>query len=224
MEDPVRGVFKVTSWYDKHPSSSTGGIRITGVLVAPGLPATPAEHRTDWRGNWAGADELPALIDRADPSRFAILWDEYHPESWQDRAGRRAREEADRLNAAAAAGARGVFGDPGRPQPGAPGGGLTPEQAAAMVDAGSGQRGTAVVVAVSDVPVPPGVPGAPPAGVADLTLQVTRADGTAYTARTRLAFSTPERRGRIAVPGAELPVLLDPASPDRIAIDTAALF
>jgi hypothetical protein len=50
MRDPVRGVFRVTGFYDKHPSSSPPGTRITGVIIAPGIPATPAEHKVDERG------------------------------------------------------------------------------------------------------------------------------------------------------------------------------
>jgi hypothetical protein len=46
----VRGVFRVTGFYDKHPSSSPPGTRITGVIIAPGIPATPAEHKVDERG------------------------------------------------------------------------------------------------------------------------------------------------------------------------------
>jgi hypothetical protein len=63
-------------------------------------------------------------------------------------------------------------------------------------------------------------PGGPPV---DLTLDVDRPDGTTHRVRTRLGFSTPERRARAAQVGATLPVRLDPADPDKVAIDAVAL-
>jgi len=99
MRDPVRGVFRVTGFYDKHPSSEPPGTRITGVLLAPGIPATPAEHKVDTRGRWVAKGDLPALIDRSDPSRFAILWSEVTRVSQRDRQMQAAGAEADWLNA-----------------------------------------------------------------------------------------------------------------------------
>lgn len=119
--------------------------------------------------------------------------------------------------------AAGVVGDPDRPLPGTSGGGTTPQQANALVD--DGTRATATVVAAVDVPIPrllraivPG--GGPPV---DLTLDINRPDGTTHRVRTRIGFSTPERRARVAQVGATLPVRLDPTDPDKIAIDTVAL-
>jgi hypothetical protein len=100
MKDPVRGTFRVTGFYDAHPHSNPPGTRITGVITAPGIPATPAEHKTDAHGRWAGAQELPVLVDRADPSRFAVLWSEVGQRSWRDQEQEYAQAEADRLNAA----------------------------------------------------------------------------------------------------------------------------
>jgi hypothetical protein len=99
MRDPVRGVFRVTGWYDKHRSSSPPGTRITGVLLAPGIPATPAEHRADRRGRWVAQQELPVLADRSEPSRFAVLWSEVTKVSRADREHRIAEVEAGRLDA-----------------------------------------------------------------------------------------------------------------------------
>jgi hypothetical protein len=98
MRDPARGVFRVTGAYDKHPSSNPPGTRITGVLIAPGIPATPAEHRADLRGRWVAQRELPVLVDRSDPARFAILWSEVTKVSRGDRARQLAQEAADLLN------------------------------------------------------------------------------------------------------------------------------
>jgi hypothetical protein len=197
MQEPVRGVFRVSGFYDKHPNSSSFATQITGVIVAPGVPATPAEHKTDERGRWAGVQELPVLVDRADPSRFAILWDEVHPESAQDLARRQAQEQADRLNSAA----------PGR---------LGPRVVSELPK----ERATAVITGVTEVQ-PPG--GMPPGGIADLTFEITRADGSVSTTRTRAGFSSPERRAMVATPGKQLNVFVDPANPARVAIDTDGL-
>jgi hypothetical protein len=100
MRDPVRGVFRVTGFYDKHPSSNPPGTRVTGVISAPGMPATPAEHKVDERGRWASHQELPVLVDRSDPSRFAILWSEVQNVSWRDSEMSSAQAMADQLNTA----------------------------------------------------------------------------------------------------------------------------
>jgi hypothetical protein len=282
MRDPVRGVFRVTGFYDKHPSSNPPGTRVTGVITAPGIPATPAEHKVDERGRWAAHQELPVLVDRADPSRFAILWAEVQNVSWRDSEMSSAQAMADQFNAAqpgfqpyveqtpypgppgsgpgipsypgqpgypqvqvsvtslppdaaaaiqaAVAQALGpagqgqqVLGAPGRPVPGMPGGGLTPEQAAQMVAGGRGERASAVVTDAREIAIPPGMPSAP-AGMVDITLEVRRPDGTRYTTVTRVGFSTPERRARVATPGTQLSVYIDPSDRSRVAIDTSGLF
>ena len=224
MRDPVRGVFRVTGFYDAHPNSSPPGTRITGVIEAPGIPAVPAEHRADQRGRWAGVQQLPVLVDRADPARFAILWAEVEPVSWREQERARAQAAADKLNAGSPPGATGaedgpgVWDDPLRPQPGAAGGGTTPEQAVSLVH--TGQRATGTVLAVAELS-PPGLP--PGASAADVTFQVQLPDGTSYTAASRIGFSAPDRRARVAVPGAEVPLRVDPADRSRIAVDVAAL-
>jgi hypothetical protein len=38
----------------------------------------------DDHGRWTGIQEVPVLVDRADPSKFVILWDEVQPASWGD--------------------------------------------------------------------------------------------------------------------------------------------
>lgn len=300
MKDPVRGVFRITGFYDKHPSSSPPGTRLTGVIVAPGIPATPVEHKPDSRGRWAGMQELPVLVDRADPSRFVVLWDEVKPISWQDQALQTAREAADRINGGtpnAAAGTPGasafpfnttslftdvskVFGDSQEtgfdsspevtfdevvtvgpdgqvsrgtlpPEAAAniaagveeavrrafegfgsavpegsaatPYGGFNPFEAARTVASQSGERATAVVIAVEDRPARRGL-AKPPGGMADLTLEVTRADGSLYTAHTVIGFSTPQRRSIVAQVGKRLNVFVDPRTPTKVAIDTTGLF
>jgi hypothetical protein len=257
MTDPVRGVFRVTGFYDKNPHGTPPRTRVTGVITAPGVPPTVAECKADQRGRWAGASELPVLVDRADPTRFEVLWNELPPPNWRQQERDRAEAEAERLQSAVDAvsvvlpsqeptgdlppqayGAPSpqapyggpapqqfeVYNAPGRPVPGTPGGGLTPDQAAVMVSSGAGERAKAVVIAAHEVQLPAGMAGAPPAGLVDITLDITRADGTSYSTVTRVGFSTAERRARVATVGAQLPVFIDPGSQDRVAIDTASLF
>jgi hypothetical protein len=303
MRDPVRGVFRKTGFYDRHPASNPPGTRMTGVIIAPGVPAMAAEHRVDGRGRWAGQEEFPVVVDRADPARFAILWSELEAVPWRDRELASAPAEADRLSAgphtsfgphtsagphvgagpdvgtgsdpgaranvpgppdpactqdggagpdgpyypavqgpalpqatigqamrAAAAGRPEFFGARGgRPVPGTPGGGFSPEQSAdplahsVSMGGSAGQRASAVVAGVREIAIPAGLPSAL-GGIVDLTLDITVPDGTRYTTVTRVGFSTPERRLRVAAPGTELMVLIDPADRTRVAIDTSGLF
>ena len=77
MKDPVRGEFRKTGEYFPHPGRVPLQVMLTGVVTGPGIPPTPAEHlRNDLSGREFGRDVLPALIDRADPARVVILWDE----------------------------------------------------------------------------------------------------------------------------------------------------
>ena len=418
MKYPERGTLRVTGFNGQHSSSSPSGARITGVITAPGVPATTVEHKTDEKDRWAGVQELPVLVDRADPTRFTILWEEvqaaqFNAGSYQNdpsvstsaaavgpdgqplppqagpgaqsplsrvfgqggagvfgqmisqavgdalgeavqgsvrRAtedalgpfggrplGRKAGRTAGRVFGGvlgqagdAVLGQRGgqsygvpggqAYGQPGQPgygqpgqpvtpgQPGQPGqpdygppgaqpfnqpgqqpfgqpgqqpfgqpgqqpfgqpgqqpfgqptpppaappGGATfggapfgqqgsafpqvswsdqaqapaaqaagpqagadPAEAAQFFASGGGEHASAVVMGVRDVPPGPGF--APPAGMADLTLEITRADGSVYTAPARLSFATPERRAAVATPGTRLRVRIDPNLPTRVAI------
>jgi len=83
MKLPERGTLRVTGVHDGHSHS-----RISGVITAPGIAPTRVEHKVDERGRVAIGQELPVLVDCADPSRFAILWDEagsatFAPSSFQ---------------------------------------------------------------------------------------------------------------------------------------------
>jgi hypothetical protein len=71
MKLPERGTLQVTGVHDGHSHS-----RISGVIRAPGIAPTRVEHKIDERGRVTIGQELPVLVDCADPSRFAILWDE----------------------------------------------------------------------------------------------------------------------------------------------------
>ncbi len=77
MKDPVRGEFRKTGQYFPHPGRVPMQVMLTGVVTGPGIPPTPAEHlRNDLSGREFERQVLPALIDRADPTRMVILWDE----------------------------------------------------------------------------------------------------------------------------------------------------
>jgi hypothetical protein len=65
MAQPVRGVFGVATWYDPHPNMSSGRFRLTSVIIAAGVPATPVEHVTDLNGAWVGHDEFQVAADLA---------------------------------------------------------------------------------------------------------------------------------------------------------------
>ena len=274
MKRPVRGVFRITGVYDAPTRSSPSGIRITGVITAPGIQATTAEHQAEDRGQLAGIQSLPVLVDLTDPARSVVLWDEVRPgfsldqemptvnpapgyqfgphtsvsstvvtigPDGQSRTVPMSPETAARVESALSA----VFGQAGGPglgqavgqafgraagqaswadqeAPGvAPHGGFRPAEAAQFLAGGAGEQADAVVVAAQEV-APPGF--AAPGGTVDLTLRITRADGSGYTTPTRVSFSTPERRSVVATPGTRLRVRIDPHVPSRVAIDTAGLF
>src|SRR5580658_3504304 len=71
MKLPERGILRVTGVHEGHSHT-----KITGIITAPGIRPTRVEHKVDERGRVANGQELPVLADRADPSRFVILWDE----------------------------------------------------------------------------------------------------------------------------------------------------
>ncbi|MEZ0112031.1 hypothetical protein ABH920_006050 [Catenulispora sp. EB89] len=82
---------------------------------------------------------------------------------------------------------------------------------------------TAIVTAVQDVNAPAFFGRIVPGGIVDLTLEVMPPTGEPYTTHTRLVFSTPERRARIATPGTQLPIRFDPTRPTRVEVDKTAL-
>lgn len=252
MKYPERGVLRVTGFYDALSHSAPSGTRITGIITAPGIPDTPVEHKSDDQDSWAGVREVPVLVDRADPSRFLILWDEAQPISWRDQE-LQAPPEADRITRGQYGPRTSVtstvvtIGPDGQPASGS----MSPEKAAQVqaalgsvfgqeggqalgqminqafdqprggfnpAQAGGTEQATAMVLAARDVP------GTAPGGTVDLTLEVTRADGSTYTTATRLSFATPERRAAVAIYGTMLRVRIDPNVPARIEIDPSSLF
>lgn len=112
--------------------------------------------------------------------------------------------------------------DPGKALPGSPGGGTTIAQANALISAG--EPALALVTAAVDVHPPRLLRAtAPPGGVVDITLRVTPATGDPYEVNTRIGFSTRARRDHVARVGATLPVRIDPARRDKVAVDSVEL-
>jgi hypothetical protein len=105
MRDPIRGEFKVTGRYFAHPGSNSYREVLTGVVSAPGIPPTPGEHLTDTAGRWVNHEVLPVLVDRGEPARFVILWDEVPKPDWRADARREAAQAADQMRSASSAGA-----------------------------------------------------------------------------------------------------------------------
>jgi hypothetical protein len=194
--------------------------RITGVLLFDDHPQR--EVRTTLRAPTAKwprpGDQLPVTVRLSALDTVTVAWRRLPPRDRLDATTAQTTESAEFLYRVD------VLGDPGRPLPGSPGGGATPWEAWALIH--RGEPATAVVLAVTDVRAPwllRRLVPAPPGGVADLILQVTRADHSSYQARMRIGFSSRERRDRVATVGAEVPVRIQADKPDRVAVDTAAL-
>jgi hypothetical protein len=326
MKLPERGILRVTAIHDGHSHE-----KITGIITAPGIRSMQVNHKTDQRGRCTVGQELAVLVDRADTSRIAILWDEpagspppfqYGPGqggqpntpqdiaagvvSALDRAFRQrgrqvppnvAARMEQALNRLGQAGAQGQaisdainqalghasgqqsygpgpgqqYGQPYNPaggQPYGPGPGqpygppsdqagappfgqggqggqaatgfpqvswtdqqvpgagpqaaFDPAQPAQFPAGGAGELANAIVLAAQDVAPMPGI--AAPGGALDVTLEVRRADGSIYTARTRLSVISPEQRAALATPGTRLTVRIDPNDPTRVEIDQHGQF
>jgi hypothetical protein len=88
------------------------------------------------------------------------------------------------------------------------------------VAAGAAEHATGEVIAMADVRA-----GRLPAGMsmADVTFQVRLGDGRSYVARSRIGFTAPDRRARIASLGALLPLWVDTRDRSRIFVDVEAL-
>ena len=241
MSEPVEGTFQLTGCSPTDYGASYATCSMTGVVTAPGLMPT-AVHVTEMAptNRWPQPGRvLPVVVDRADPHRLQVSWDRIPSgrEATLQMAQQLADQAAQQMQQpgwpgapAAPQGAPGpgVVGDPSRPQPGSPGGGLTPEQAEqAQTDGGRAlglRAADATVLAVHDVAVPPGAAGLlPPGGVADLTLDVALPGYDGWTARTRLTFRSPERRAFLAAVGRRLPVLVDPDRQDVLVVDRSRL-
>lgn len=86
-----------------------------------------------------------------------------------------------------------------------------------------GEPADGVVLAVDMLRPWPGTAPDRHASIANVAVQVTRRDGTSYRALARFGFRTEQRRRQIGRVGAAVPVRLDPARPERIALDSSRL-
>lgn len=232
--DWALAVLQVTA-VDRPPDAGARymSARVTGVLRHDMRPAEAVEAALMMMptAKWLRAGDEVAVLVRLSklaagrPGAVNVIWERLPERATLD--ARSAQAQAAWLRGEPADPDQdlyraGVVGDPDRPLPGSPGGGTTVQQADALIHAGA--EATAVVLAAVDVPVPRLLRATVPAGgpPVDLTLEVTRPDGTTHRVRTRVGFSTPERRARVARVGAVLPVRLDD-DPNKIAIDTVAL-
>ncbi|MBW7968783.1 hypothetical protein HYH08_05010 [Bradyrhizobium sp. BR 10289] len=166
---------------------------------------------------------LPVTVDRADPRRFRIEWD-------QVPTGREAAEQlAEHLRG------NGQPDAPRRPFPriwrevehaaASPAlvNGLTPQQTEiALAGAGAALglvQTTATVLSAHEVR-----PSSAPGGTWDIAVAVNDPNGAAgWDAVTRMSFSSASRRESRTAPGVELPVLVDPDNRKRIIVDVARL-
>ena len=78
MADPVTGTFLVTAASMPSRNALYHMTRITGVVSAEGVPPTAVQYGGLIRTSlWPSpGKQLPVVIDRADPRKFAIQWDQ----------------------------------------------------------------------------------------------------------------------------------------------------
>jgi hypothetical protein len=116
MKEPVAGTLKITST----DRVSGAKIVITGVVTAPGMEPTPAQHTVDVPVKKFAAVfrryDLPVVFDRTDPSRLRFIWDEVPDEKQLDLL--EASRVADRMRSGGGTGDQaqavlGEFGDLG---------------------------------------------------------------------------------------------------------------
>ena len=81
---PERGVLRVIGRHDEHSRPSVTGTRIAGIITAPGMPPARIEHRIEDPARWEGVTAVPVTVDRNDPSKFVVMWEELESGAWQD--------------------------------------------------------------------------------------------------------------------------------------------
>ena len=219
MRDPVTGTAEVVT---VGLSSSGGGSQrcAMDLMVQAAGVAAHLVHVTKWvsTGKWPAENQvLPVLVDRADPERVKVLWDEVP--SLQDKFEAR---EAERLQAAQRRQASGstVLTARGESPPGtdlpravafqaAPGSG----SAADVLAQGAACR--AVIDQSQDMGLrnPDGVP------MCAFTLTVS-GDGTAPY-QIQVANPVPPERQSLVFPGSDLPAKVLTDNPNAVVIDWA---
>ena len=167
---------------------------LTGVVTGPGIPPTPGEHPDDHRGRGIGHDVLPVLVDRTDPTRFVIRWDELPVPDFRAQAREQARQAADGMR-------QGVGPAPGRQAYVYGDGAPVPDWARRTVEdvlAGRVPGAAGVPVGVDQVEGPP--------LVLDLTAgHLSAVDADRLTATGEAATAVLTAISEVAVPAGALP-------------------
>jgi hypothetical protein len=104
LKDPVDGVLQVVAASSPPFNASASNYTLTGVIQAPGVPATSVTHSgmaalSKWPQPGA---RLPVTVSRSQPNRFVIRWDEISDSSQQ--ASQLAEQLAQSLRTAGGAG------------------------------------------------------------------------------------------------------------------------
>ena len=90
MKDPVRGTAHIAGCSRYLGNGITSNCAMTLVVQADGLAATQVDHECFvHRDRWPSPGQtLPVTVDRADPSRLKIEWDEVrtHEDRIQEQA------------------------------------------------------------------------------------------------------------------------------------------
>jgi hypothetical protein len=81
---PERGVLRVIGRHDEHSRPSSTGTRIAGIITAPGMPPARIEHKIEDPARWEGVTAVPVTVDRGDPSKFVVMWEELDSGAWHD--------------------------------------------------------------------------------------------------------------------------------------------
>jgi hypothetical protein len=90
MRDPVPGTFHIVSYYFPHPGCVPMQVMLAGFVEADGVPRTTAETLDNYNHDHSSTPDLPTLIDRTDPTRFIVMWDQV-----QKADGGKAQAQAD---------------------------------------------------------------------------------------------------------------------------------
>lgn len=142
MKDPVRGTAQVVGSTRPPHNATFGNCKLTLVVQAEGVPATPVAHSNLLTpvSKWPRTGmSLPVTVDRANPERISIEWDEMV--TGEDAAAAQAQAMADAMRAGGspdgAGDASGVVGQIQQMFPGATvqvmgGGQPSPEQIAKL--------------------------------------------------------------------------------------------
>jgi hypothetical protein len=98
MKDPVRGTAQIVGRSRYTVPATSSNIVMTLIVTADGMPATSVEHECLCRHDrWPSPGEtLPVTVDRADPGRLRVEWDEVR--THEDRVAEQAQAVAAQMN------------------------------------------------------------------------------------------------------------------------------